>query len=170
MCTRFGLEGGAIYALSKELVQLLEKQGQAEIYIDLKKDLSLSQVLDKLTRTRQKNITSSLKRDLKLPKHVIAMLKTYLTKDQFVDLKVLSKHIKNFSLSINDVAPIDEAISTTGGIPISKLDEHFSIIDRPGHYAIGEMIDWNAPTGGYLLQACFSMGNYLATKLNDSHL
>jgi predicted flavoprotein YhiN len=69
-------------------------------------------------------------------------------------------------LHITGLGPIDEAISTTGGIALNEIDNNFQLKKWPGHYAIGEMLDWDAPTGGYLLQACFSMGYKLAEHLN----
>jgi len=75
---------------------------------------------------------------------------------------------KSFPLTIMDVAPLDEAISTVGGITLNEVGPDLELKKLPQHYCIGEMLDWDAPTGGYLLQACFSMGYYLAQHLNKS--
>jgi hypothetical protein len=95
------------------------------------------------------------------------LLKTILTKDEFTGTELLAGKIKHLHLQITAMAPIDEAISTVGGISLHEVDEYFQLKKLPHHYAIGEMLDWDAPTGGYLLQACFSMGWYLAARLNS---
>ena len=81
---------------------------------------------------------------------------------------MLSENIKSVPLQIVSAAPIDEAISTTGGVSLNEVDENFQLKKLPGHFVIGEMLDWGAPTGGYLLQACFSMGYWVAQKINLS--
>ena len=166
--TKFGLEGGAIYALSPALRHQLNEHQKATIYMDLKPVLSVSDIINKLTEKNNKPLTTLLKEQLHLPDVAIALLKNQLTKDEFIHIPTLATLIKNIPLSIIAAAPIDEAISTVGGIPFSEVDEHFQLKKLPNHYAIGEMLDWDAPTGGYLLQACFSMGAYLAKWLNNS--
>jgi len=79
----------------------------------------------------------------------------------------LMRKIKHFPLEIEGIAELDEAISTVGGIDLSEFSPEFELIKQPNTYCIGEMTDWDAPTGGYLLQACFSMGYYLANHLNN---
>ena len=80
----------------------------------------------------------------------------------------MSRLIKTFPLTIIDFAPIDDAISTVGGIALKEVNDELELKKLPNHYCMGEMLDWDAPTGGYLLQACFSMGKCLADKLNFS--
>ena len=94
------------------------------------------------------------------------MLKTVLSKNEFTNMELLSEKIKNLPLSITSLAPINEAISTVGGIALNEIDALFQLKKLPNNYTIGEMINWDAPTGGYLLQGCFSMGYYLAMELN----
>jgi predicted flavoprotein YhiN len=101
-----------------------------------------------------------------LSKTAIHLLKFYLTKEEFADMNLLSKMIKNFPLKIVGLAPIDEAISTVGGISLDEINADFELKKLPQHFCIGEMLDWDAPTGGYLLQANFSMGYSLAKQLN----
>jgi hypothetical protein len=98
-----------------------------------------------------------------------SLLKSVVTKDEFVSSELLSEKIKKLPLIIYDLAPIDEAISTVGGIPLNEIDTNFQLIKLKNNYAMGEMINWDAPTGGYLLQACFSMGFYLAKHLNEKY-
>lgn len=168
--TKFGLEGGAIYALSPAIREQLNEHQKATIYLDLKPVLSVDDIIHKLTEKNNKPLTTLLKEQLHLPDVAVALLKNQLTKDEFVHFPTLATLIKNIPLSITAAAPIDEAISTVGGIPFSEVDEHFQLKKLPNHYAIGEMLDWDAPTGGYLLQACFSMGAYLAKWLNSSQI
>lgn len=165
--TKFGLEGGAIYALSPAIREQLNEQQKATIYLDLKPVLSVDEIINKLNEKNNKPLTTLLKEQLHLPDAAGALLKNQLTKDEFIHIPTLATLIKNIPLSITAAAPIDEAISTVGGIPFDEVDEHFQLKKLPNHYAIGEMLDWDAPTGGYLLQACFSMGAYLAKWLNN---
>ena len=167
--TQFGLEGGAIYALSPAIRAQLKEQ-TATIYMDLKPVLSLSDIKQKLASKGNKSITSLLKEQLHLSETAIALLKTQVTKADFTNLDILTSKIKKLPLSINGISPIEEAISTVGGISLAELDADFQFKKLPNHYAIGEMLDWDAPTGGYLLQACFSMGSYLANHLNQNIL
>ena len=74
----------------------------------------------------------------------------------------LAKLIKHFTIKLIDFAPIDEAISTVGGVNLHELDKHYGLKKMPKHYCIGEMLDWDAPTGGYLLTACFASGRFAA--------
>ncbi|MEO8761455.1 MAG: NAD(P)/FAD-dependent oxidoreductase, partial [Bacteroidia bacterium] len=87
--------------------------------------------------------------------------------EEFLSIDLLAEKIKKLPLTIIDIASIDEAISTVGGISLQEVDESFQLKKLPNHYAIGEMLDWDAPTGGYLLQACFSMGAFLGKQLNN---
>ena len=167
--TKFGLEGGAIYALSPAIREQLNEHQKATIFMDLKPVLSVADIINKLTEKNNKPLTTLLKEQLHLPDAAVALLKNQLTKDEFIHIPTLATLIKNIPLSITAAAPIDEAISTVGGIPFSEVDEYFQLKKMPNHYAIGEMLDWDAPTGGYLLQACFSMGAYVAKRLNNIH-
>lgn len=164
--TKFGLEGGAIYALSPLLRKQLEATGTAEITIDFKPTLTNEVVLQKITRAGNKSITKILSEDIKLSETQIALLKAYISKEDFLNIEKLVRYIKNLPLTITGVAPMDEAISTVGGIVLSEVDMHFQLHKLSHHFVIGEMLDWDAPTGGYLLQGCFSMGARLAQVFN----
>lgn len=164
--TEFGLEGNAIYALSKEIQDHIEKDGHAQIYVDLKPNLTEGKVLEKLRSTKEKRTTDALRKDLKLSNAELKLLKTSTTKEEFLDLVFMSKLIKKFPIKVLAAAPIDEAISTYGGVSFDALTEYFELKEISNHFCIGEMVEWNAPTGGYLLQACCSMGVYLAKHLN----
>jgi predicted flavoprotein YhiN len=123
-------------------------------------------LLIKLEKSKAKSINDKLKIDLALNNTAIQILKNHLSKEAYSNYVSLSQAIKHLPLKITAAAPIDEAISTTGGIDLEAIDENFQLKQMPQHYCIGEMLDWNAPTGGYLLQACFSMGVKLARHLN----
>ncbi|HIP36773.1 MAG TPA: TIGR03862 family flavoprotein [Crocinitomix sp.] len=165
--TKFGIEGNAIYALSPQIRKELNLHQSSEISIDFKPMLTLQNLLDKYINSNQKSITQILLRDLKLSRPQIGLLKTFLSKDKFTNPKCLVNAIKSFKLTIVGVSPLDKAISTVGGVTLHSVDENFQLKQLPNHYCIGEMLDWDAPTGGYLLQACYSMGNYLAEYLNQ---
>lgn len=164
--TKFGLEGGAIYALSPQIRKQLEAKGEAKIYLDLKPHLSITQITDKFQSRGNRSIKKLLNDRLGFTDEYIDLLKSILSKEEFTDLELLAQKIKHLPLKVTAAAPLDEAISTVGGIALKEVDEHFQLKKLPGNYCIGEMLNWDAPTGGYLLQGCFSMGTSLAKHLN----
>lgn len=148
--TKRGLEGGAIYALSRELREA------AEFTIDFKPDLSETQVAAKLERPRGKDSTSNwLRKALNLPPVAIALLRER-------GAAPTADAIKGLAVPVRGIEGLERAISSAGGIERSEVDENFQLRRLPGIYAVGEMLDWEAPTGGYLLQACFSTGHWAA--------
>jgi uncharacterized flavoprotein (TIGR03862 family) len=165
--TKFGLEGNAIYGLSPQIRKQLTEHSKARIYIDFKPTLTLEKVHYKITSSSDKNRTQILKKELKLSTSQIDLLKIYLSKESYLDAAVLSKNIKKFPLEITGTATMDESISTVGGIDSSAISEHFEFKNLQNQFCMGEMLDWDAPTGGYLLQACASMGVFIATYLNE---
>ncbi len=166
--TKFGLEGGAIYALSPEIRKQLKYDKVAEVFIDLKPQLSIEQIRDKFSARGNRSIKKLLIDRLNFDDTQIELLKTLLSKDDFTYLETLASKIKHLPITITSAAAIDEAISTVGGIPLTEIDPHFQLKKLSNNYVIGEMLDWDAPTGGYLLQACFSMGFSLAKHLNKN--
>ena len=163
--TKFGLEGNAIYALSPQIQAGLQTTGAATVFIDLKPSLTTEVVLKKIRASKEKNTTLILRKVLKLSPPQINLLKTQLAKAVFLDSELLGQHIKKLPLKVSAAAPLDEAISTTGGIALSAVHPHFELKQLKHQFCVGEMLDWNAPTGGYLLQACFSMGVFVARYL-----
>jgi uncharacterized flavoprotein (TIGR03862 family) len=166
--TQFGLEGNAIYALSPEIRSELQKQQKAIIFIDLKPSLSYEAIVAKLKKYNYKKTTEILKSDLKLSPVQIGLLKTYVSKETFLTIDILALKIKSLPLDIVGSAALDKSISTVGGVSLSEIDVNFQLNTIKNNYCIGEMLDWDAPTGGYLLQACFSMGFGLAHHLNTT--
>ena len=166
--TKFGLEGNAIYGLSPQIRKELNTLSTATIFIDFKPSLSLKNIVSKIKSSTFRNTTEILKKELKLSNSQIDLLKTYLSKESYLTIDLLAKNIKKFSLKITNTATIDEAISTVGGIDIDAISKNFELKNLKNQYCIGEMIDWDAPTGGYLLQACASIGVQVAKHLNSS--
>lgn len=165
--TKFGIEGGAIYGLSPHIRKQLNENKTANIFIDLKPSLSIDAIKDKLINKKEKTLTTVLKENLSLSPTQVALLKNMVSKEDFIDTNMLAEKIKKLPLQITSIAPIDEAISTVGGISLPEIDNFFQLKKLPDHYIIGEMLNWDAPTGGYLLQACFSMGAFLGKQLNS---
>ena len=160
--TKYGVEGSPIYYLNR----FTRKHNfPVTINIDLKPNLSEVEILEELKGTAK--ISSVLKRNLKLSTTAINLLKT-LDKESYLDIENLAKTIKKFPIEVLSFRPIDEVISTAGGVAFSELNSNLELKEFPNVYCAGEMIDWEAPTGGYLLQACFSTGFWVAHSIINS--
>ena len=144
----------------------LNEINSATVFLDLKPNVTINDIKNKLKSRGNNSISKELETELKFNETNILLLKTILSKLEYTDSTILAEKIKHLPINIAALAPIDEAISTVGGIPLNEIDEYFQLKQLPNHFCIGEMLDWDAPTGGYLLQACFSMGYFLAKKLN----
>lgn len=168
--TKFGLEGGAIYALSPEIRKQLNSRKTAQLFLDLKPTLSAGEIKNKISNKGNKSLSKHLENELNINQIQLALIKALISKKDFISIEMLSEKIKNLPLIITSAAPIDEAISTVGGISLREIDNSFQLKKLSDHYVIGEMLDWDAPTGGYLLQGCFSMGYSLAIKLNEKKI
>lgn len=163
MITRGGIEGGAIYALSAELREAVLGIGQARLTIALRPDLDAAALTSRLSGTRGKqSLANFLRKAAQLsPVGIGLMQEAAIASGR--SLASLSPaelaHLVNaIPVQLTGVAPIDRAISTAGGIAFDELDDHFMLRKLPGVFAAGEMLDWEAPTGGYLLQASFATG------------
>jgi uncharacterized flavoprotein (TIGR03862 family) len=167
--TKFGLEGNAIYGLSPQIREQLFTNSKATVFVDFKPSLTLENIHSKIKLSKYRNTTEILKKELKLSPSQIDLLKIYLSKESYLNTETLTKNIKTFPLEIISTASIDEAISTIGGIDLNAISENFEIKNMPNQFCIGEMLDWDAPTGGYLLQACVSTGVFLAKHLNKNN-
>ena len=163
--TKLGLEGNAIYALSPQIREELSANEKATVFLDLKPMLTIEQLFEKFKKSSHKNTTDILRTALNLSPEKIGLLKAYTSKETFMDSELLVVSIKGLPIEIIGSAPLDEAISTTGGVSLKAVDKSFQLKKLKNTYCIGEMLDWDAPTGGYLLQACFSMGVQLAKHL-----
>jgi len=146
MLTRTGIEGGAIYALSAALRDAISKDGHADLVIDLRPDLTADQAINKLKRASPKDSQiNRLRKALNLSQVAIALIHEKPGAD-----------FKTVALRLTGAQGLERAISSAGGIRFDALTPDFELKALPSVYAIGEMLDWEAPTGGYLLQACFS--------------
>lgn len=165
--TKFGLEGNAIYALSPEIRNDFKTDNASTIQIDLKPSLSVEGVLAKIKGSRFKKITDILKLDLKLSPVQLALVKKFVSREDFMDIEELAIQVKALKLKLVGFEALDKAISTVGGVSLSAVGNHFELKQIENQFCLGEMLNWDAPTGGYLLQGCFSMGVSLAKLLNE---
>jgi uncharacterized flavoprotein (TIGR03862 family) len=155
--TSSGLEAGAVYALAAPLREAIQATGLALLEIDLKPDVDLASLRGKLERPRgTQSFATYLRKTVGLSPVAIALLRE--AGRQITEPAAIAHALKHVSLPLVGVAPIDRAISSAGGVAWSELDENFMLKRMPGVFAAGEMLDWEAPTGGYLLQACFATG------------
>lgn len=161
MLTETGIEGGAVYALSAALRDAIERNGQADLILDLKPDLTADAVTERLQRPRgSASLATFLRKSLGMPAAAVQLLRGFAAATAFDDARLLAEAIKALPLPLVAPRPIAEAISSAGGIALTELDDHLMLRHRPGTFAAGEMLDWEAPTGGYLLQACLSTGRW----------
>ena len=156
-----GLEGGGIYSLSSALRRC------KDLEVDLKPDLSLDQVTDLLSRPKGKaSVANRLRKVLRLEPVKLALLQE-MGRPLPQEAAALGQLIKGLTVRHQGLRPLDEAISTVGGVPFSSLDETLMLRDRPGVFCAGEMLDWDAPTGGYLLTSCFATGRWAGKGAAD---
>jgi hypothetical protein len=166
--TDFGIEGSGIYPLSPEIRAQLKTNKRSKLYIDFKPDLSITEIAKRFEANPKLSTKDILAKKIKLTEAQISLIKNATTKEEYLNVQLLCNLIKSFPLELIDFAPIDEAISTVGGISLDEINATFELNKLPNHYCLGEMLDFDAPTGGYLLQACFSMGKFLADELNKN--
>lgn len=153
LITRAGIEGGAVYALSAPLRDAIEAQGHARLHVDLRPELSEAEIAGRLERQRSdQSAANALRKALAMPPVQINLLREVLGK-ALEGGATLARQIKHLEIELRAVQPIDRAISSAGGVALDAVDADFMIRGLPGTYAVGEMLDWEAPTGGYLLHA-----------------
>ena len=161
--TSTGVEGSLIYALSAALRQQLQSQGKAVLELDLLPDTPMEKVLAELEHPRgSRSLSSHLKTRLGLDALKTALLHECLDKTDFAQASILAHAIKALPVVLHATRPIDEAISSAGGLRFEDLDENLMAVQHPGLFFAGEMLDWEAPTGGYLLTACFATARVAA--------
>ena len=156
--TETGIEGGAVYALSAPLRDAIEREGWAALTIDLMPDMPESEIAKRLRRRGAESLSTFLKKSLSLTGPRAALLREFTPASELSDPAALARHIKGLSMVLTGVRPIDRAISTAGGVRLAEVDASLMLTRLPGTFVAGEMLDWEAPTGGYLLQGCFAMG------------
>jgi uncharacterized flavoprotein (TIGR03862 family) len=163
MITREGIEGGAVYGLSAELRETILTSGHATLHIALRPDISAGDLVKRLSAPRGKQTFSNwLRKAAALSPVAIGLLQEAAINSGMslasVSTERLAQLINAVPVHLAGVAGIARAISSAGGIAFDELDAHFMLRRLPGLFAAGEMLDWEAPTGGYLLQACFATG------------
>ncbi|MCE2743008.1 MAG: TIGR03862 family flavoprotein [Fluviicola sp.] len=157
--TDYGIEGSPIYFLNKEY----RNHPDQEISIDLKPSKTVEEI--QLNLENAKNHSEGLK-ILNFSKSTQQFIKRNTNKDVFSSSQQLSAFIKSIQLKIKSLRPIDEVISTVGGVSFEELNSDFSLKKNPNIYICGEMLDWDAPTGGYLIQGCVSSGFIVGNNIN----
>jgi uncharacterized flavoprotein (TIGR03862 family) len=172
MLSNSGVEGSLVYALSATLRDTIAAQGSVTVQLDLAPDKTLDRVIAEVAHPRgARSLSSHLQSRSGIKGAKMALLREILAPEQLNDPAQLARAIKSLPITLASPRPLDEAISSAGGVRFEALDEHLMLRDLPGVFCAGEMLDWEAPTGGYLLTACFASGraagqgalNYLNT-------
>ncbi|BDU51846.1 NAD(FAD)-utilizing dehydrogenase [Limnohabitans sp. INBF002] len=157
--TATGVEGNLVYAASALLRDDIARNGSATLALDLKPDFTPERVLAEVSHPRgSRSLSSHLKSRLNLTALHLALLHEVLSKEAMNDPAQLAAAIKHLPITLASTRPIDEAISSAGGVRLEALDAHLMASALPGLFVAGEMLDWEAPTGGYLLSACLASG------------
>lgn len=161
LITDYGLEGNAVYPLISEVRSILNKGRKPEISIDFKPLNSLLQLRKRIGRNHDY-------KKINLNRVDLALLKSFTTKEEYLDKELFLEKIKELKITIEGLRPVEEAISTVGGIDIEEVTEDFELKKIPNTYVTGEMLDWDTSTGGFLLQGCFSMSAWVARSIQKS--
>ncbi|HEY0285454.1 MAG TPA: TIGR03862 family flavoprotein [Pseudomonas sp.] len=157
--TETGVEGSLIYALSAQIREAINQQGAATVEIDLLPGKALEGIQKALRKPRgSRSMSKHLHSQLGIDGVKAALLRELAPADAFADPALLAQALKALPLTLIKPRPLDEAISTAGGVPFEAMDQHLMLHSLPGVFCAGEMLDWEAPTGGYLLTACFASG------------
>ncbi|MBC6981887.1 TIGR03862 family flavoprotein [Caulobacter sp. 17J80-11] len=161
MLARYGIEGGAVYALSAPLRDAVERDGRAVLEIDLRPDLPLERLAERLSRPRAgQSLSNFLRKAAHLSPAAAGLLRE--AGEIPADPTELARRIKATPVVLSGVQSLDRAISSAGGIDFAAVDHELMLRALPDVYVAGEMLDWEAPTGGYLLQASFATGVWAA--------
>lgn len=159
MITRHGIEGGPVYAQSAAIRDTIDRSGRCTVTIDLHPDLTVEQLTERLQRRRPKDsLATMLRHTIALTPVSVSLLREVSDNRVPTDPTKLAILVKAVPLTIESTMPIARAISSAGGISLAEVDDSFMLRRVPGTFVAGEMLDWEAPTGGYLLQASFSTG------------
>lgn len=158
--SHYGLEGGLVYRCNRDLRPLLASD-HAQLMLDLLPDQPGQQLTDKLARSSSQSLNTQWQK-IGLDKTKIALLREIVPRQDWPEADRMARHIKALAVPITGTRPLTEAISCAGGIRRNALDADLHVLQRPGVFACGEMLDWDAPTGGYLLTACLATGRHAA--------
>ena len=166
--TASGIEGGLIYAMSAPLRDALERDGRAALSLDLAPGRSLARLTADLALPRGRDsLANHLRRRAGIEGVKAGLLRELCRPETFNDMPALAAALKALPLPVVATRPLDEAISTAGGVSFAALDEHLMLKELPGVFCAGEMLDWEAPTGGYLLTGCLASGRAAGKGLLD---
>lgn len=166
--TRRGLESGPVYVCSAAIRDELDRHGTCEVTLDLRPDLGVDELARRLARRRSGDSTATwLRRSLGLSPVAIGLLRESTENRVPDDPAEVAALLARLPLRVVATAGIDRAISSAGGVSMDEVDDTFQLHRAPGTYVVGEMLDWDAPTGGYLLQATFSTAVHAATAALD---
>jgi predicted flavoprotein YhiN len=161
--TEHGIEGSLVYAASAMLRNEIARSGRAHLHLNLRPDFSAEHVLAEVRHPRgPRSLSSHLKSRLNLQAVHLALLHEVLSKDALNDPVQLAQAIQHLPITLVATRPLNEAISSAGGVKLEALDDTLMSRHTPGLFAAGEMLDWEAPTGGYLLSACLASGRHAA--------
>lgn len=159
LITQTGIEGGLIYAISSVIREQIQVQQTSTVHLDLLPDVALQAVLDAVTHPRgSRSISSHLQSRLGLKGVKAGLLRECLDANTYQNAWQLGHAIKALPLTLIATRPMNEAISTAGGVQLGELNDDLMLHAKAGVFCAGEMLDWDAPTGGYLLTACFASG------------
>ncbi len=166
--TDTGVEGSLIYACSALLRDEIATSAQAIIHLDLTPGWTHARLVERLSRPRgSKSLSSHLERSVGLKGVKAGLLWEFVPKADFAEPARLAASIKDLPIPLIAPRPITEAISSAGGLDFAALDEHLMLRSLPGVFCAGEMLDWEAPTGGYLLTACLASGRAAGLGVED---
>jgi len=155
--TKQGIEGGPVYALSSSLREAIKRDGKAVLYLDLRPEMSVAKLAQKLQMRSKKSLSNYLRKS-GFNEVASVLLHELIPQNQLsnADSEMLANYLKNLPITLTSTTQIARAISTAGGVTRESVDENFMLKAKSGVFVAGEMLDWEAPTGGYLLQGCFS--------------
>lgn len=157
MIAAYGIEGGAVYALSADLRRALEQDGRADLTLDLKPDLTPGRLTERLARPRGKaSVSNHLRKAAGLDAAAVALVREVGPLSDGAE--AMAERIKALPLTLTGMQGLERAISSAGGVRLDAVDKRLMLKAAPGVFLAGEMLDWEAPTGGYLLQASFASG------------
>ena len=159
--TKYGMEGTPIYAHSETLQEQIKSTGYGIISLDLYPGQDVDRLIKRLSPRNPKiSLSNYLRKNGNLSPVKASLLREFLDDQSFKNPQKLAKKIKKLSLKTQKSQPIERAISSGGGVKFSEVDEHLMLKSHPGIFVAGEMLDWNAPTGGYLINCCMALGRH----------
>ena len=165
LVSEYGVEGSLIYTYSKYLREQIEQNSPFVLYLDLFPHRSESKLKQQLSSKQGKQSLSAFWKRLGLSGVKASLLREVLSKESLSEPELVAKTLKEFPLTLESCRPLEEAISTAGGLAFENLDEHLMLKDFPRVFCVGEMLDWEAPTGGYLLTGVMGQGKQAAESL-----